>query len=733
MSNHLLPHNATNQEIALSETVERSSNQQFDINSLFNADTCPENVLPWLAWAVSVDEWNSAWSEQQKRATIKSSFLQHSTKGTIGAVRNKIESLGYDVTINEWFIDPAKMPPYTFDVIIDIAQQPVVQDIFNQAKRLIFSSKNTRSHLAKLRVITGQDNAVSAGIAQEYGILCATGGSLEVLYNIVSLPNYWYAQFNVSSTSIQAIGLAVDSTTVSSSADIAYPIYLNNYVDANNTSDSSSHWYQLNANSNDSSASADGTDTAITYSGGGADFNGSSSRIVLSTSQLSTEISSIKHYRAVVSFSSIPTTSNSIVLELKNQSIKIFCDYKNRIISAEVKQSNGAVRTIEGFGVIANTGKIYVVDLSIRSNSIVLYVNGRIVGSNSDWDGTFYSTSTTINDTFGANSSASGNFLHGKIYDLKTFNAEKTDQQVRDYAISIGLYGLDIKSGESIAVWNDSSSGVVYSSFRKTNFNSRYWYEFNNNYDSTDTAGTIVPVGVGATLGADSVYCDQALGKTYLLRNSGNIGQIRNATMFVTFSTTVMTSTTYRYIAYYGSANTDYFGFCIRIKPNTSRIVASVCVNNGGANYDLRFQDSTNYYEFTSGEIVTASVSFNDVTGLTRFCVNGVVIEEFIAVNFRTLWFFSASNITLFNMQESNFSSSKGFTGTIYDAKIFWKTLTSQEQIAVNNGSTEFYIEYTSVTDSLKPAVYDSTHASIDATSTILNNPDTNNWQPYGA
>ena len=136
MSN-LLPPNATAQEIALSETTGRIDAIPVKSRLMWNPQTCPANLLPWLAWACSVDKWNANWSEQQKRDTIAASFLIHSTKGTLGAVRASLAALGYDTEISEWWQLPAELDPYTFTADIDAGLAPIAGDIFTEATQLI--------------------------------------------------------------------------------------------------------------------------------------------------------------------------------------------------------------------------------------------------------------------------------------------------------------------------------------------------------------------------------------------------------------------------------------------------------------------------------------------------------------------------------------------------------------------------------------------------------------------
>jgi hypothetical protein len=120
--------------------------------------------LPWLAWALSVDEWDETWTEAQKRETVAASYAVHSKKGTPYAVRHALEALGYDnVIIRE------SVPHYydgemvhdgsitygadsfwpLFDVVINIGFIPdaaMIQKIRDRIERY----KNARSVLRNL-------------------------------------------------------------------------------------------------------------------------------------------------------------------------------------------------------------------------------------------------------------------------------------------------------------------------------------------------------------------------------------------------------------------------------------------------------------------------------------------------------------------------------------------------------------------------------------------------------
>jgi phage tail P2-like protein len=93
MSDVLMPPNATPIERALAHAI--SPQVPTDLDRAFNPDTCPSHLLAWLAHALSVDVWEPLWSDEVKRRIIRDSVLVHRKKGTIGAVRRMLASLGH--------------------------------------------------------------------------------------------------------------------------------------------------------------------------------------------------------------------------------------------------------------------------------------------------------------------------------------------------------------------------------------------------------------------------------------------------------------------------------------------------------------------------------------------------------------------------------------------------------------------------------------------------------------
>ena len=124
MSESLLPPNATAHERALEGAISRIGEVAVPLRDLWNPQTCPVALLPWLAWALSVDEWESDWSDQVKRDVIAGSMEIHRHKGTPWAVEQALILAGMPFArVEEWF-EYAGTPGH-FKVIVDIEGQSV--------------------------------------------------------------------------------------------------------------------------------------------------------------------------------------------------------------------------------------------------------------------------------------------------------------------------------------------------------------------------------------------------------------------------------------------------------------------------------------------------------------------------------------------------------------------------------------------------------------------------------
>lgn len=120
----LLPPNASDLERALELLVgARVDDIRTPLRDLWRAETCPEALLPWLAWALSVDQWSPDWPLHIRRARVAAAIAIQRIKGTAKSVRDVVESFGGSVVVREWFEQTPPGDPYTFDLLVTLGGQ----------------------------------------------------------------------------------------------------------------------------------------------------------------------------------------------------------------------------------------------------------------------------------------------------------------------------------------------------------------------------------------------------------------------------------------------------------------------------------------------------------------------------------------------------------------------------------------------------------------------------------
>ncbi len=104
MTGSLLPPSRTSTEEAVDLATARIGAVPVPIEDLWRPETCPAALLPWLAWALSVDDWRSDWTEERKRTVIAASVGVHRIKGTLASVKAALVASGWgDAVIVERF------------------------------------------------------------------------------------------------------------------------------------------------------------------------------------------------------------------------------------------------------------------------------------------------------------------------------------------------------------------------------------------------------------------------------------------------------------------------------------------------------------------------------------------------------------------------------------------------------------------------------------------------------
>ncbi|MGI0120076.1 phage tail protein I [Zooshikella sp. RANM57] len=166
----LLPSNAKPFERALESSCARVSVIPARPDIIWNPDECPEPVLPWLAWALSVDEWDEYWTSDIKRQVIKSSIETHLIKGTRKSIRLVLDALGYESDIRAWYEQDPEGEPYHFDVMAWRRRDvPANKDTIKRMEKLIRQVKSLRDHF-QLSLTFNLDTRFYVSAIKQHGI-----------------------------------------------------------------------------------------------------------------------------------------------------------------------------------------------------------------------------------------------------------------------------------------------------------------------------------------------------------------------------------------------------------------------------------------------------------------------------------------------------------------------------------------------------------------------------------
>ncbi|WP_447333223.1 phage tail protein I [Klebsiella pneumoniae] len=163
MSNTLLPPSASAWMRSAEAATAKLSGITVAIRTLWTPTACPVDLLPYLAWALSVDRWDKSWPAERKVAAIQRSYWLHRRKGTRAAVRRVIEDMGFSATFAEWF--DVGDEPGTFRLEVDVNEVGLTPKTLDELNRLIGDAKPVSRHLAQLTIATSAKGTAWTGLA----------------------------------------------------------------------------------------------------------------------------------------------------------------------------------------------------------------------------------------------------------------------------------------------------------------------------------------------------------------------------------------------------------------------------------------------------------------------------------------------------------------------------------------------------------------------------------------
>ena len=168
----LLPANSTEWEKNLAQVDAAFMDTPAPIRTLWNSATCPVDLLPYLAWALSVDQWDANWPEAQKREAIASSFYIHQHKGTVAAIRRAVQNFGGEIHVVEWFKEGGT--PGTFRLEISLLDTGISESDYDLMMRQINQVKPLSRHLTDVKFTE------SVGAYAYVGAVLNTGNTITI-------------------------------------------------------------------------------------------------------------------------------------------------------------------------------------------------------------------------------------------------------------------------------------------------------------------------------------------------------------------------------------------------------------------------------------------------------------------------------------------------------------------------------------------------------------------------
>ncbi|WP_179038364.1 phage tail protein I [Limnobaculum xujianqingii] len=167
MNKSLLPPNSSPLEHAMTLACAPLSDISVPLRTLWDPDTCPVELLPYLAWAFSVDRWSFDWLEQTKREVIKKAYFIHRHKGTVSALRRAVEPLGFLINVIMWW--ELNEVPGTFRLEVGVLESGITDEMYAELERLIDDAKPCSRHLAGLVISLGSSGPAYIGAAAYLG------------------------------------------------------------------------------------------------------------------------------------------------------------------------------------------------------------------------------------------------------------------------------------------------------------------------------------------------------------------------------------------------------------------------------------------------------------------------------------------------------------------------------------------------------------------------------------
>lgn len=139
--------------LALGRTLDYTDKSQI----YTNLDNAPEEVLDALAVNWKIDWYDTSFTLDQKRRTVKTALTVRRLMGTAAAVKLQVDAVYPGAKVEEWFQYQGE--PGYFRLVIDLPDGGMTAEEYRRLKNGALLTKNVRSHLDVID-IRWEDEAV---------------------------------------------------------------------------------------------------------------------------------------------------------------------------------------------------------------------------------------------------------------------------------------------------------------------------------------------------------------------------------------------------------------------------------------------------------------------------------------------------------------------------------------------------------------------------------------------
>jgi phage tail P2-like protein len=167
MTASLLPPRRGAAEVALADLSPEVGALPAPLAALWDPWTCPAALLPWLAWALDVEDWEPSWPEATRRRVIAEAIPIHRKRGTRAGVERALAAAGlgrsriverFGLQVHDGTLArdgaAARAPGDHWAEYRVTLERPLTIDQGRQARAIITRAAPARAHL-KLLDFTG--------------------------------------------------------------------------------------------------------------------------------------------------------------------------------------------------------------------------------------------------------------------------------------------------------------------------------------------------------------------------------------------------------------------------------------------------------------------------------------------------------------------------------------------------------------------------------------------------